>query len=87
MNDVTGDCLTEVGRRMRRGDYAYPAAAGAHRLEVRPPVTLHSAFLGPSMAEYHGGASAAVEGFEAYGQARGGASAATEEFMRLGYDF
>jgi hypothetical protein len=62
VNDISGELLTDVGRKMRRGEYAYQAAANARRLMVRPPVTFHSSFPGPSMAEYHGGVPAAVDG-------------------------
>jgi hypothetical protein len=60
VNDISGEVLTDVGRKMRRGEYAYQAAANARRLMIRPPVTLHSSFPGPSMAEYHGGGPASA---------------------------
>jgi hypothetical protein len=72
MNDITGDDITDVGRRIRRGDYAYQAAATALRLKDRPEITLHSSFPGPKMDEYHGKLSQ---------------GAPQSEFVGLGYDF
>jgi hypothetical protein len=54
MNDIDGDEITEAGMKMRRGEYAYQAAANKHRLHERPAVTLHRSFPGPEMGEYHG---------------------------------
>jgi hypothetical protein len=54
MNDLTGELLTDVGRKMRRGEYAYQAAANKFRHLERPAVAYHKCFPGPDLSEYHG---------------------------------
>ena len=59
MWDLTGKFLTDVGRRIRRGLYAYRRAEDKHRMLVRPTVAFHRCFPGPETGDYHGKAEAA----------------------------
>ena len=56
MWDIIGAKMTDVGRRLRMGQYAYRGAADKHSKLIRPKVALHKCFPGPDMGEYHGGA-------------------------------
>ena len=54
MWDVIGKKMIDVGRRLRKGLYAYRGAEDKHRYLARPEVKLHRSFPGPEMSEYHG---------------------------------
>ena len=54
MEDLTGEKMTDVGKKMRRGLYAYQAAANKNREKERPTIKLHRQFPASDMSEYHG---------------------------------
>jgi hypothetical protein len=53
IDDIIGIMITEAGRRMRRGEYAYDRAVLANRNTVRPKVSLFIGLPGPPMGEYY----------------------------------
>lgn len=60
MDDITGKELTEVGKRIRRGEEAYKSKKVGRPDLARPEVGLHVEIPGPPMDVYYGGAGSAA---------------------------
>lgn len=54
MDDITGKELTEVGKRIRRGEEAYKSKKVGRPDLARPEVGLHVEIPGPDMDDYYG---------------------------------